>query len=1380
MRFQGTLYARMMRTAENCWFISDSKFGQGYSDLSESQKRVALHIAAVLARVNPLSSTVMAASDLLSNSHTMMHLPSRQNIVNGYVNIGENTDAEALCAVYLGPGGLAPSRFVSHAVLGNRQILSEDSPVWEALLYPLYHPSGNLSATWRPFYSALSGHAMTLLDYLRSVMWHEPNFWRCSRLAHQYILDTYARAEQLKAKVWASDHVQLRIRNSIMEMTGRAPPEGKVFLPASVPGSQKYQQRFMHDAMHITGVYGNPHLFITMTANPNWPEIIALLPPGQKACDRPDIINRVFVQKRRELMQLLDTPNSLFDGHLGKEYVISVSEFQKCSLIHTHMAVRLKIDTDKVPMRSIQDQLNLMDCLISAQLPEEGTEDYDLVCTFMLHNSVCDERCQRKRKDGSFGCRFYFPKKENLVPRLDRKGFAQYKRRSCDTRVVPHILLLIRKLKCHVNAEWTFGSGCIGYMYKYFAKPVDSTGIKISESMDEICAFRNVRLLTTSEAVYRTFNFDINFRDPAVALCRFTVPKPIKNEDVLEFLSGEDVSAIFHDDGPLIADSQFCDHEGDLKDYFERPTEAEDFTFTDYFAHFYRVDIFKLSREGRLRVVFDQRGNAWMQRRTPILSRMHYIPRYAGEAYFLRMLLLDLMPRSYGDLYGPFSTFRDHVYDLGLEQAPVQNVMALREAIHEGATSRDLRRLYVLMAIHCGEMEGCWDCDDIKNRLIYDFQPDSRRNEEWPHRASETLCLMDMICTAEAMGHSLLLTSHGLPKVDESIESLTDLQEMVGNHKVLLEFAEHIGLDWMKAKKKRDFEGEIRRHWVHVNSRQLSPEALFLRITSLNPEQSSIFEALKTAAEAARGGWYHIDAPAGCGKSYVCETFLKYLASKGEIGLACATTGIAALQFEHGRTAHNLFKLPLNHDPDIILGPKAMSQLTKSAMDGKKTPRIELLRAARCIIWDEVGMIHKVMFEAVDELLRVIMANNEPFGGKLFITLGDWRQICPVDNSRVKRFSDELNRNFSTSAFQSSILSTKLWQQVTVANLYRSERFKDDPVFGAKVMRVGNGGEQEIEVSSLGLQTSTSFEHCIAWLFESGPSSPYDPDAYSKRAFVTPYNSEVDTTNEWCCRRMEGHLKTKLTSVKSRDSFTNDAKTEVIPNSENADVALDEQVRITTANMNAIEIAMAESNVAHDINNGFNWESEHEAPNDFETIVQNTNLSADTFTTEFLRRQDFPGIPPHCLLLCPGMVVVLLRNLDHTKKLLNGTRLVIVKVGKNIVLARHAGEPNGAIHFIPRIKFDIIIGGMDSRITRFQYPLRAAYAITIHKSQACTLDRVVLDLRQGVFDHGQLYVALSRVRMGCDLIILLNEGQTHINNIVFSILLEIGRSKIES
>ena len=53
--------------------------------------------------------------------------------------------------------------------------------------------------------------------------------------------------------------------------------------------------------------------------------------------------------------------------------------------------------------------------------------------------------------------------------------------------------------------------------------------------------------------------------------------------------------------------------------------------------------------------------------------------------------------------------------------------------------------------------------------------------------------------------------------------------------------------------------------------------------------------------------------------------------------------------------------------------------------------------------------------------------------------------------------------------------------------------------------------------------------------------------------------------------------------------------------------------------------------------------------------------------------------------------------------------------------------------------------------TFIQFPLQLGYALTIHKAQGKTLDKVIIDINRGAFAHGQLYVALSRTRKKADI-----------------------------
>ena len=72
---------------------------------------------------------------------------------------------------------------------------------------------------------------------------------------------------------------------------------------------------------------------------------------------------------------------------------------------------------------------------------------------------------------------------------------------------------------------------------------------------------------------------------------------------------------------------------------------------------------------------------------------------------------------------------------------------------------------------------------------------------------------------------------------------------------------------------------------------------------------------------------------------------------------------------------------------------------------------------------------------------------------------------------------------------------------------------------------------------------------------------------------------------------------------------------------------------------------------------------------------------------------------------------------------------------------------------------------------RVQFPVRVCYAMTIHKGQGQSLDRVGVFIAQQVFAHGQLYVGLSRVRKASGLKVFVEGQGKYLKNIVYQEIL---------
>jgi len=115
-----------------------------------------------------------------------------------------------------------------------------------------------------------------------------------------------------------------------------------------------------------------------------------------------------------------------------------------------------------------------------------------------------------------------------------------------------------------------------------------------------------------------------------------------------------------------------------------------------------------------------------------------------------------------------------------------------------------------------------------------------------------------------------------------------------------------------------------------------------------------------------------------------------------------------------------------------------------------------------------------------------------------------------------------------------------------------------------------------------------------------------------------------------------------------------------------------------------------------------------------------------------------------------GAQVMLLNN-DPERRWVNGTMGIITKIDyESISVKLETGET----YEVSQNEWDVFEYYIDKggslktdTIGSFtQYPLKLAWALTIHKSQGKTFDKVIIDIGKGTFAHGQLYVALSRCR----------------------------------
>lgn len=202
--------------------------------------------------------------------------------------------------------------------------------------------------------------------------------------------------------------------------------------------------------------------------------------------------------------------------------------------------------------------------------------------------------------------------------------------------------------------------------------------------------------------------------------------------------------------------------------------------------------------------------------------------------------------------------------------------------------------------------------------------------------------------------------------------------------------------------------------------------------------------------------------------------------------------------------------------------------------------------------------------------------------------------------------------------------------------------------------------------------------------------------------------------------------------------------------------------------LDAVRLNVADYDDLEDLNERFipNFE-----PEDFWITLSSTNRIVDRINAHEMAKLDgrefiYPAsiggefnplhYPTDALLkFKEGAQVMFIKN-DQEGRFVNGTIGKIVELDEDLIRVVVLMKGKEMFIDVPIMEWEIlkytvsktnpeeieteVIGTFE------QYPLRAAWAVTVHKSQGKTFDKVIIDLGRGAFAHGQTYVALSRCR----------------------------------
>lgn len=852
------------------------------------------------------------------------------------VLIPEGPDAEADrrdIRLYLRSGGL--------------RHISELDRAYHPLAYPLLFPNGEPG--WHLDIPNADGtRTITQMQYaayrLHPRRGEPMTLFYSGRLFQQYMCDFFAMVRQGRLNWLRNNQATLRaelysgVQDAFLseDVQSGADIGARYILPATYTGSPRYMFGCFQDSMAITRHFKKISFFVTMTANPQWKEVQENLLPGQTAADRPDLIARVFEQKKKALITLIFKV-----GVLGNAvaYVYTV-EFQKRGLPHVHLLVFLRHEDNPATPEDI-------DAAVRAYFPDEQTEPelFRIVKAHMLHGP-CGERNPRAVCMVDGRCEKHYPRQFSDVTMVGDDSYPTYKRpndgrtfltsrgHTVDNRdVVPYNPFLSLALDCHINVEICGSIRSLKYIHKYIHKGSDRASARVYYR-DEISAFIDASYFSASESAMRLFHNDLHEIKPSV----MRLALHLENQQTV----------VFDPDQPLAEIAANAAKDTTLTGFFKTCAESEharQYLYHEFPQHY----------------TWTKSTRTWHPRRAaPSIGRVHFASPSAGERFYLRLLLSEVRgPQSFADLRTVdgrvHPTFKEACLALGLLEDDNEWHAALQQA-KEVQTGHMMRNLFVSILVNNAPSRPpeLWEqfkddlTDDLRRALRRKF-PD--RAEPWP--SQEVVYDYGLYLIREALlHHEKVPRDFQLPEPVENWGAHVHLNRLIGEQ--------------------LQFDGHDQQSKAEAN------------IAQLNLEQRAAFDEVMQSVEQRSGQPFFLSGPGGTGKTFVYLTLCYALRGAGKIVLCVASSGIAALLLPLGRTSHSTLKLPIPIFPDSFLNIK------------KNTMLWELLKQVALVIWDESAMQHRFCFETADRSFRDLLDCDRPFGGVTVVFGGDFQQIPPV------------------------------------------------------------------------------------------------------------------------------------------------------------------------------------------------------------------------------------------------------------------------------------------------------------------------------------------------------------------------------------------------